>query len=123
MNVYLARKLAIVSLVVISAALSSSLAPQSRGQEKKAKGRLPAYYGDLVSDAQKQQIYGVQEKYAKQIADLQAQLDAVAKQRDSEIEGILNADQKEKVKKAQEEAAAKKKKAAADKKASADKAK
>jgi hypothetical protein len=78
---------------------------------------LPTYYAGIVTETQRQQIYSIQDKYAKQIAELEAQLETVTKQRDTEIEGILNAEQKAQLKKAQEEAAAKKKKAAEDKKA------
>src|SRR6266576_7154907 len=112
--------------VVVASAAGFAIATTSIGQEakdKKAKGKLPAYYADIVTESQRQQIYGVQEKYAKQISDLQAQLDAVTKQRDTEIENLLNADQKEKLKKARDDAAVKKKKAAEEKKAAADKAK
>jgi len=70
-----------------------------------------------VTEKQRTEIYAIQDKYSKQIADLNEQLDAIAKKRDGEIEKLLNAEQKEKLKKAQEEGAAKKKKAAEDKKA------
>ena len=70
----------------------------------------------IVTESQKQQIRTIQEKYAKQIADLQAQIDAATKQCDTEIESLLNADQKAKTKKAREELAARAKKAAEEKK-------
>jgi hypothetical protein len=88
--------------------------------KKKAKGRLPAYYADLVSDTQKTQIYAIQEKYAQQIAALMEQLEALNDKRDAEIEAVLNADQRAKLKQAQQEGAAKRKKATADKKAAKD---
>src|SRR6266436_8471872 len=88
------RKVLWASVVVAAAAalLGTSTVGQET-KEKKAKGKLPAYYADIVTEAQRAQIYAVQEKYAKQVGDLQAQLDAVTKQRDTEIESLLNADQ------------------------------
>jgi hypothetical protein len=110
------RKVLLAGVVTLAAAL---VVPLSIGQDakKKAKGRLPTYFAGIVTETQRQQIYTIQDKYAKQIAELEAQLETVTKQRDAEIEGLLNAEQKAQLKKAQEEAAAKKKKAADDKKA------
>jgi hypothetical protein len=113
------RKVLVVAVVIVTAGVIVGTSPLSIGQEakeKKVKGKLPAYFADIVTDSQRQQIYSVQEKYSKQIADLNSQLETVTKQRDSEIESLLNADQKEKLKKAREEGAAKKKKAAEEKK-------
>jgi hypothetical protein len=106
---------AVVSLTVLS--LLAGGASIGQEKEKKAKGRLPPYYGDIVTETQRQTIYGIQAKYAAQIDALQKQLDTIEQQRDNEIEGVLNADQKARLKLAQEEAAAKKKKNMADKKA------
>jgi hypothetical protein len=79
-------------------------------KEKKARGRLPAYYTDIVTADQRQKIYDLQSKYAKQIDALNEQLDALQRQRDGEIESLLTADQKEKLKKARDDGAAKRKK-------------
>jgi hypothetical protein len=86
-------------------------------QEAKKKGRLPAYYADIVTDAQRQQIYAVQEKYAKTLTALQDQIDTIEKQRDAEIEGVLDAQQKARLKAVKADAVARKAKAAAEKKA------
>jgi len=123
MRATIVRKVLLTAVIAALAGATLSVSPLSNGQEaKKAKGRLPAYYADIVTESQKTQIYGIQERYAKQLAEIQAQLDAVTKQRDAEIEGLLNAEQRDKLKRARDEAAAKKKKAADEKKA-ADKAK
>jgi Spy/CpxP family protein refolding chaperone len=89
-------------------------------KEKKARGRLPAYYTDIVTAEQRQKIYDVQSKYAKQIEALNEQLEALQRQRDGEIENMLTADQKDRLKKAREEGATKKKKMATDKKVASD---
>jgi len=115
------RKVMWASVVVAAAAaLVGTNSIGQEAKEKKAKGKLPAYYADVVTETQRQKIYAIQDKYAKQISDLQAQLNAITTQRDMEIETLLSAEQKEKVKKARDEAAAKKKQTAEEKKAAAD---
>jgi hypothetical protein len=53
------------------------------------KGRLPANYGKLVDEAQRQRIYQIQSFYAPQIDDLKQQLDALIARRDAEIHAVL----------------------------------
>ena len=61
---------------------------------KKPKGRLPAYYGKVVTDKQREQIYEIQGKFHEQIAKLQEQLNALTAKRDAEIEQVLTDDQR-----------------------------
>jgi len=63
----------------------------------KPRGRLPAFYGRVVSGDQKDKIYAIQQSYEPKIADLQAQLKALTDKRDAEIAAVLTADQKTKV--------------------------
>ena len=77
------------------------------GAKEKPKGRLPAYYKEVVTDEQRDQIYAIQAKYAKQLDDLQSQIDALKAKQSDEIEGLLSAEQKEKLAKLREEADAK----------------
>jgi hypothetical protein len=107
------RKSLVASLAVLAVGLVIGNGALSIGQEakaKKAKGRLPAYFADIVTDEQRTAIYKIQESYKKQIDDLEAQLAAAREKEMTEIEALLDAEQKEKLKKAREEAAAKKKK-------------
>jgi hypothetical protein len=76
----------------------------------KAKGRLPAYYKDIVDAKQKDQIYAIQADYNTKIDALEAQIKKLTADRDAAVENVLSADQKDKLKKAREVAAAKKKK-------------
>ena len=111
MNQAMFRKLLFAVMFAAGGVLLIGIQPLSLGQEakeKKAKGRLPAYYADIVTEKQRTEIYAIQDKYAKEIAGLNEQLGAVTKKRDGEIEKLLNAEQKEKLKKSQDEAAAKK---------------
>jgi hypothetical protein len=91
--------------------------PTESKEKKAAKGQLPAYYGKVVTDAQKEKIYGIQAKYRTQLDSLEEQIDALKKKRDAEIEAVLDAGQLAKVKAAKDEAAA----AAAAKKKATDK--
>ncbi len=79
------------------------------GAKAKAKGRLPAYYKDVVTDEQRDQVYAIQAKYEKQLSELQGQIDAVKAKQNDEIDALLSAEQKEKLATVRAEADAKKK--------------
>jgi hypothetical protein len=137
MNVSLSKKLLVAALVVATGGALITLVPASVGQEakkadktaktdkaetteKKAKGRLPQYYADIVTSEQREKIYSIQAKHQEKISELNATLLAATRAMNAEIEAVLTADQKIKLKAAQEEGAAKKKKAGAEKKAAED---
>ena len=107
------KKLLLATVALAAAGLLIGNGTLSVGQEakaaKKAKGRLPPYFADIVSDEQRDKIYEVQSKYAKERDALEAQLEELRSIEMGEIEALLDAEQKEKLKKAREEAAAKKK--------------
>jgi hypothetical protein len=65
-------------------------------QAKKApvKGRLPAYYSQIVTESQRQRIYQIQANYNPKIESLQAQIEALEAQRDEEMRAVLSPDQK-----------------------------
>lgn len=75
--------------------------------EKKARRALPAHYSGLVSEEQRAKIYAVQDKYESQIAALADQIKALQKQRESEIEAVLTAEQKKLLEKARADAKSK----------------
>jgi HD-like signal output (HDOD) protein len=112
MRLVISSKMPIVRVVLLLAAAFFGMVCVGIGQETAFKGRLPAYYGEIVTESQRQEIYGLQEKYEKQISALEDQLETLKKKRDVEIEKVLNADQRAKLKKAKEEGAAKRKKTA-----------
>ena len=75
-------------------------APAKAGAKKERaapRGRLPAYYADVVTEEQREKIYTVQRKYADQLKKLQEQIEALEGQRDAEIEAVLTPEQKAKV--------------------------
>jgi TolA-binding protein len=105
-------------LLVIAAALAALSLLPSLGQDvKKITGRLPAYYGDIVTDDQRKTIYMIQAKYEPQITALQQQIAVMEKQQDAEIENVLKPEQKARLRKLKEDAAARRKKTVDDKKA------
>lgn len=101
------RKLVVAGSVIVLA-LSVALWSPISGQEskspgkaktarKEARGRLPAYYKDVVSPDQREKIYAIQEKYAEQIEEALARLEQVRKAQADEIEAVLSPEQKQKV--------------------------
>ena len=125
MNNSLWKKVLICAVTVPVLGMLVANIPISVGQDKakkakttentaKPKGKLPAYFADVVSAEQKEKIYAIQAKYADQIKELNDQLEAVRKKQSDEIDALLTAEQKAKVDAAREEAAAKKKKKADD---------
>ena len=117
MSVAMWKKLFVAAAVVVVVGAVIGTGALSIGQEakaKKAKGRLPAYFADIVTEEQRVAIYKIQETHKKQIDDLEAQLATARDKEMAEIEAVLDAQQKEKLKKAREEAAAKKKKKSSD---------
>lgn len=119
--------LSVGAAAVLCAAVSFNLAlaqpkPAAKGKAAaageapaKAKGRLPAYYKDIVDEKQKESIYTIQADFKGKIDALKEQIEKLETDRDAAIENVLSAAQKDKLKKAKEAAAAKKKKPDADK--------
>jgi translation initiation factor 2B subunit (eIF-2B alpha/beta/delta family) len=64
---------------------------------KKNQRRLPAYYAQVISADQREQIYKIQEKFAPQIKELQDKLQAVRAQRDSALRAVLTPEQQKKL--------------------------
>jgi hypothetical protein len=85
-----------------------------------AKGRLPAYYAQIVNEGQRQRIYQIQASYYPKIDALQAEIDALVAQRDAEIRAVLSPEQQQRldarIADAQAKKAAKAEKKAAEKK-------
>lgn len=88
---------AVVSLDSIGQDAKKADSKAKAGAKAKSKGRLPAYYKDVVTEEQREKIYAIHTKYVKQLEDLRSQLDAVRAKQNDEIEGLLSAEQKEKL--------------------------
>ena len=71
--------------------------PTTKGAaaEKKTTNRLPANYGKLgLTDAQKDKVYVINDKYDAQLDALEEQLKALKAKRGVEVEAVLTAEQK-----------------------------
>ena len=87
---------------------------------KKPRGRLPAYYGEVVNEKQRETIYKIQAEYKSKIDALKAELAALMKERNKKVAAVLTPEQAKKVKelKAKAKAERAKKRPAKKKKAS-----
>ncbi|MHB8973511.1 MAG: hypothetical protein ACYC3X_28035 [Pirellulaceae bacterium] len=77
-----------------AAAPPAQAAAPENGAAKKPRGRLPAYYGKVVTDKQRAEIYAIQAKFNEEIAKLQEQLTTLSTKRDTEIEKLLTDEQR-----------------------------
>ena len=89
-------------------------AKDAKQTKKRAKprGRLPAYYGKVVDNKQREQIYAIQKSHAAEIAKLQAQLKDLLAKRDAEVVAVLTTEQQAEVAKLVAAAKAKRQKKA-----------
>lgn len=71
------------------------------------RGRLPAYYGEVIDNQQREKIYDIQSRILSQITDLQQRIAQLEQQRDTEVSGVLTTEQMAKVKELTEAAKAK----------------
>jgi Spy/CpxP family protein refolding chaperone len=72
-------------------------ASESQQEAKKLRGRLPAYYGKVVSEKQRTEIYKIQAKYNEQIEKLKKELDSLTDKRNTEVEEVLTDEQRAEV--------------------------
>jgi TolA-binding protein len=79
-------------------------APKRRSEPR---GRLPAYYGEVIDNQQREKIYDIQSRILSQITDLQQRIAQLEQQRDTEVSGVLTTEQMAKVKELTEAAKAK----------------
>jgi hypothetical protein len=117
MNRLVERRRWLVVFAAVVLGLSPAVLGPLAAQEKKLKGRLPPYYGDIVTEQQRSAIYAIQAKYETQINNLKAQLELLEQQRDVDIENVLTPLQKEALRKKRADATARRQKSALDKKA------
>ncbi len=110
------RKYGVVTLIVavlVAAAMTTSAGAQTPAKKpaakpaakpdakpdavktrKKPRGRLPAYFGKVVTQKQREEIYQLQAKYSEQIDKLQKELAQLTAKRDSDVQGVLTPEQK-----------------------------
>jgi len=82
---------------------------QPSKQRAEPRGRLPAYYADVVDGEQREKIYAIQQKYAAEVKALEDQLASLNKKIDDEIASVLRPEQLKKVEELRKEAMEKRK--------------
>ncbi|MCL2118801.1 MAG: hypothetical protein FWH27_10290 [Planctomycetaceae bacterium] len=73
---------------------------------KRFARRLPNFYSQVVSSAQREKVYEIQAAYFEPIEMLTLRLERLVAERDAQIEAVLTADQKAKVETLTKESAA-----------------
>ncbi|MFM7845595.1 MAG: hypothetical protein ACKPEY_15355 [Planctomycetota bacterium] len=91
---------------------SRTAAAKMDGEEvKRAKseprGRLPAFYGDLVDAKQREAIYAIQARHTAQLKTLREQIAALETKADEEMEAVLSDEQRKKLERWRAESKAK----------------
>ncbi|MFO7905129.1 MAG: hypothetical protein ACQESR_26275 [Planctomycetota bacterium] len=66
-------------------------------ERKRLRLRLPTYYGRVVTEAQREEIYGIQAKYNSSILKLKEELESLSAKRDSEVKAVLSEEQRAEV--------------------------
>ncbi len=61
------------------------------------RGRLPAYYGQVVTEEQRQRIYAIQTKHRLRIQTLEAELKALRAEQRQQVEAVLSPEQHSRV--------------------------
>ena len=65
--------------------------------EQKFQRRLPNGFGPLVTQAQRDQIYKLQEEYFETLALLELRVELLKKERDAKIDAVLTPDQQQRL--------------------------
>lgn len=86
---------------------AKSKAPAARKARKPPRGRLPAFFKDVVDNKQRDQIYAIEREYQPQIDALKAQLATLTKEREEKIAAVLTPEQQKKLEQLRQEAKAK----------------
>lgn len=71
--------------------------PTKPAGERAFKGRLPAYFSQVVDTAQRKEIYSIQLRYVQSIERLKEQLKQLTNDRDDEVWNVLSDLQKAEV--------------------------
>ena len=82
---------------------------EKKAKSKRAVHRLPNYFGQIVTEEQKVEIYKIQDEYAPKVQEYREKLAGVLKERNAKIHAVLTPEQKEKLEQMKQEAIAKRK--------------
>ena len=81
--------------------------PPAKKERAKPRGRLPSYFARVVTEKQREEIYGIQTAYAEQLDKLREQIVQLESKRDKEVDQVLSAEQLAQVKELRDQAKAK----------------
>lgn len=73
---------------------------------KRFRGRLPNYFGRVIDESQREQIYELQARFNEQIDSLEMQIADLTKERNELVEKVLTPEQLAEVNRMREEAKA-----------------
>ena len=77
---------------------AASTAEKAAGKKaKKATGRLPMYYREVVDKSQRKTILAITEEFNAKIDALKAQVEALTKERDAQVAAVLTPEQTKKI--------------------------
>jgi len=103
----LAARTGLTSLLLLSAVWTHSApAADDKGSAPKAEvaktgkklsGRLPAHYGKVVDERQRQEIYKIQEEFRPKISKARETLDALVEEQKAKISAVLTPEQQKRV--------------------------
>jgi hypothetical protein len=68
--------------------------PKPAAKDEKAKGYLPPYWKDIVTEQQKQKVYQIQARYKDEIEKLEEKIRELKAKREKELLDVLTPDQK-----------------------------
>lgn len=87
----------LLGLALLSSSLLSAQDSAPTAKRKAARGRLPAYYVQVVAPDQKEKIYAIQKEYAPRLKQLREQLTSLQAERDAKYRQVLTPEQQKKV--------------------------
>jgi Spy/CpxP family protein refolding chaperone len=82
-------------------------AAKVKKERKPSYKRLPANYGKVIDEKQREQIYAIQEEYGPKIEELKKQLETLTTERDEKVSAVLTPEQLQKIDDLKAEAKAK----------------
>ncbi len=83
--------------LVMAAGFATHVAAQRTDEKKQRTTRLPAHYANVVTEAQRSEIYAIQEQFGPRLAKARTELKAAVGERDAAIEKVLNPQQRKEV--------------------------
>ena len=89
--------LRVLSSLVFAQEGTERAVPADKPQVKTARGRLPAYFSQVVTAEQREEIYSIQARFAEPIESLKKELKELTDRRDQEVTDVLSKEQQQKV--------------------------